>query len=228
MDGVGSFGARSWCAWKGRPVNEARHGTPGDGPRQPTSDLARDALQRTLLNTDGTVVRLLEAWFHDPIGLASQHQFTTPVQPTDAELHADGTETILRRRVLLHGRHSGRNYVHAEATVVLDRLPSGLREQLLTTAEPIGRLLRRHRVETFREILRTGQRPAGPLADDFSIDSADTLLYRVYRLWTGGRPVMLIAEHFPADPPLHPSSEPDVVVELDADDQSAPHACGSS
>ncbi|HVL99761.1 MAG TPA: chorismate pyruvate-lyase family protein [Egibacteraceae bacterium] len=189
-----------------------------------------DALQRILLTTDGTVVQLLESWFDDPIELAGHEQFITPVQLTDEDLQPAGHETILRRRVLLRGRRTGRNYVYADTAVVLDRLSAPVRESLLSSAEPIGRVLRRHRVETFREILRTGRRPVGALAGDFGCDSADQLLFRVYRVVSGGLPIMLIAEHFPAGPlPSAEDTDPQMVVDLrdDVEDTLPKRPCGS-
>lgn len=168
----------------------------GSGPAL-LSDPSLSALQRILLTTDGTVVQLLEAWFDDPIGLAGHQQFSTPVGPADRDLQPAGDETILRRRVLLNGRRTRRNYVYADTAIVLDRLPAGLRHDLLTTSQPIGRLLQRHRVETLREVLRMGRRPAASLATEFGIDGDDELLYRVYQVVAGGRPIMLISEHFP-------------------------------
>lgn len=169
-----------------------------------------------MLTTDGTLVLLLEAWFNDPIRLAAHEQFTTPVYPTDEDLQPAGGETILRRRVLLRGQRTGRNYVYADTAIVLDRLTPPVRDGLLSTSEPIGRLLRAHRIETFKEVLRSGSRPAGAVAAEFGCDPADDLLYRVYRMFSGGRPIMLIAEHFPARPapPPEPGEGTADVVDL--------------
>lgn len=213
-------------------LTEGRHGGTRLDQREEAPATSRterpvEALARILLTTDGTVVRLLEAWYDDPIVLAGHEQFTSPVQPTDTDLEPDGTETILRRRVLLQGQRTGRNYVYADTAIVLDRLPGALRDQLLSTPEPIGRLLRAHRMETFREMLRTGRRPVGSLAGEFGVDSADELLYRVYRVVSGGRPIMLIAEHFPARPAHdgQPQADHDVIIHL-GDDAAAARSPG--
>lgn len=194
------------------------------------SDRSLSALQRILLTTDGTVVQLLEAWFDDPISLAGHQQFTTPVGPTDGDLEPMEGETVLRRRVLLRGSRTQRNYVYADTAIVLDRLEATLRDALLSTSEPIGRLLQTYRIETMREVLHTGRRPAAALAAAFGIDSADELLFRVYRVVSGGRPIMLIAEHFPAAPLLEPDAGgPLTVVDLRSDTADAPQAqtCGT-
>lgn len=180
-------------------VDQAAGGAARSGKTM-LADPSLSPLQRILLSTDGTIVQLLEAWFDDPIVLAGHHQSISGVDGTDRDLQPTGDERVLRRRVLLQGRRTGRNYIYADTAIVLDRLPSALRDDLLTTSEPIGRLLHVHRVETLREVLRTGRRPAASLAGEFGIDSADDLLYRVYRVVAKGKPVMQIAEHFPLSP----------------------------
>lgn len=164
------------------------------------SDPSLDALQRILLTTDGTVVQILEAFFREPICLASHVQFVAAISPTDVDLQPTGDETALRRKVLLQGARTGRDYVYADTTIVLDRLEPPLRNDLLSTSEPIGRLLRAHRTETFREMLHMGRRRAESLSTEFSVDADDELLFRTYRILTAGRPIMLVAEHFRATP----------------------------
>lgn len=161
------------------------------------SDPTLDVLQRVLLTTDGTVVQILEAFFDDPICLGSHVQYTEPLSPADADLEPTGDETVLRRKVLLQGTRTGRNYVYANTGVLLDRLEGPLRRDLLHTSQPIGWLLRAHRMETFREMLRMGRRRAGSLAAEFGLDPDDELVYRTYRIIWRARPIMLLVEHFP-------------------------------
>ncbi len=161
-------------------------------------DATLSMAQRLLLTTDATVVRLLEACFGERICTAGLEQASTPPQPTDAELELEGSETILRRKTLLQGIRTGRNYAYAEAEVVLDRLEPSLQEALVSTSEPIGHLLVAGRVETFRELLQTGGTPADSRGDLFGIRSSDMLLSRTYRIIAHGRPIMLITEYFPS------------------------------
>jgi len=160
-------------------------------------DAAPTALQRVLLTSDATVVRLLEGFFGEPVRTEGLGQLTRPASPADAELEPAGHETILCRQTLLQGSVTGRNYLYAEAWVVLDRLDPVLREGLLTTSEPIGHLLAANRTETFREVLRLGHKPAGPLGLQFGLEGGDELLSRTYRIVAGGKPIILLTEYFP-------------------------------
>lgn len=156
-------------------------------------------LQRLLLTTDGTVVRLLEVCFGEDVRLAGRKQFTSPVSSKDEDLQPQGHETLLRRTVVLQGSQTGRNFVYAHSVVVLDRLDPPVREGLLSTSEPIGIVLAANRTETFKELLRTGRTPAGEEAAHwFALDPSDELLFRSYRIVSGGTPIILITEHVPA------------------------------
>lgn len=165
------------------------------------ADPSLDVVQRLLLATDGYVVRLLEVCYGEAVRTAERMQFSEALAPTERELEPDGDDTALRRTVLLQGARTGRVYLAAEATVMIDRVPAAVRAGLLDGDEPIGWLLQRHRVETFRELRRAGRVAAGRLASSFGLDAGDELLWRTYRMISGGRPITLITEHFPAHRP---------------------------
>ncbi len=160
-------------------------------------EMRLSALQRLLLTTDATVTRLLAGLFGESVRTDGLGQSCRQASPADAELELAGHETLLCRQTLLQGSDTGRNYLYAEACVVLDRLASGLREDLLNTSEPIGALLRAHRTETFREVLRLGRRPAGALGPRLDMDSGADLVFRTYRIMSGGSPIMLLTEYVP-------------------------------
>jgi chorismate-pyruvate lyase len=160
-------------------------------------DASLGVLQRVLLTTDATVVVLLEGFFGESIRTEGLEQVCRPASPADTELELAGHETILCRKTLLQGSDTGRNYLYAEAWVVLDRLESDVREGLLTTSKPIGRLLAANRIETFREVLHSGWTPAGPLGRRLGTQGGE-VLFRTYRIIVGGRPIMLLTEYFPA------------------------------
>jgi len=154
--------------------------------------------QQVLLGTDGTVLHLLEVYTGEPIEAVKLGQELTeaPEDDTDAQVAA-GTP-VLRRKVLLRGAHTGRHLIHAEVVVVAGRLPAGLLDALLTTEVPIGALLRRHELESRREVLRVWREPAGSRASYFTLDPGDPMLARTYVILARRRPIMVISERFPA------------------------------
>ena len=158
---------------------------------------ALDVLQRILLVTDGTLTDTIEAAFSEPISLhkleSETRQACCPI--TELDLHA--TETVMTRTVLLLGKYSGAVYVCAKSLLAVDRLPSQLRQDLLATNIPLGRLWSQHRLETWKELLSIDTTSEADIAQYFNLSKDCTLLSRTYRLFSGGRPLMLITEYFP-------------------------------
>lgn len=153
--------------------------------------------QRILLTTDGTLTDILEAYLFEQIRvtkLSEELTITTGDIPLlDLE---QGTE-IIDRRILLQGRISHRNFIYAESIIVPDRLDELFRNELLKTRLPIGKIWLEHKVETFKEIVRSGREPAHQLATHFDINPDDYLLFRSYRVISQRKATMLITEKFP-------------------------------
>lgn len=154
-------------------------------------------VQRLLLTTDGTVTQVLEAYAGEPILVVKLAQAREPWNGDHGQLQLGNGDMVLRRSVLLQGRHSERNFVYAES-VITDRLAAGLLHELMEGDRPIGKLLGEHRVEAFREVVAWGQEPAGECSRYFGIGPDEPVLWRSYRVLSCGRPVMMITEKFPA------------------------------
>ncbi len=152
---------------------------------------------RTLLVTDGTVTKSLEAWFWEPVRVRTlgQHRERLPKPEPWLEMEAGGE--MLHRQVVLEGQQSGRLLVFADSAIRLERLPARLREALLAERIGIGELLRECGLETYREILELGERHDAPIAALLGRPAGCRLIYRTYRINQGGEPAILITEYFP-------------------------------
>ena len=152
---------------------------------------------RILLATDGTLTHILEAYADELVRLVklSQSLVTEPAARKPFDL--DDDERALRRVILLQGATSGVTFIHADSVVMLDRLPAGVADALLTTERPIGKLLAERRTETFREIAGAWEECHEPIAAHFGLTAQDPLLARTYRIVAGGRPLAWITETFP-------------------------------
>lgn len=151
-------------------------------------------LRRAVLATDGTVTKLIESLLERVV---IEKLGQEPVAAPLAEWPdlAPGT-AVLRRTVLIRGAGSRRIFLHAESLVVLERLDPVFREELAATDKPIGKLIREHRIESYRELLAERSEPAGARAPALGVDAGEPLIARTYRIHVGGRPAIQITERF--------------------------------
>ena len=154
---------------------------------------------RLLLISDGTLTDIIEASFLEPIELVKlsvdSYLATVPVEALEIKTG----DPVMRRKILLRGGISGTNYVYAQTLIALNSLPDKVREELVSSDSPIGRLWVKHKLETRKEMISIWREAAGPLAEYFDISADRELLARTYRVFSGGAPSMLISEYFPAD-----------------------------
>ena len=156
-----------------------------------------DPFQRVLLVMDGTVTQILEAFQGEPIEIVRLGQEDRLLTADHTWLEADAGETVIDRRVLLRGTDTGRGYVYATSTIVLSRLPAEVQQGLVEPGAGLGRLLARSGLETYRERLWYGVDVSGNDAEPRRCLDAGLLLSRTYRIFSQGRPLMLISEKFP-------------------------------
>jgi chorismate-pyruvate lyase len=115
---------------------------------------------------------------------------------TDAPspLEVSATEPVLSRRIILRG--ATRPYLYAHSWLVPSRMPQEMQAAMLQTDTPIGQLWKAARLETFREIIDFRRERDLEVAALLDVDA--TLLSRTYLIHTGGSPMGLIVEKFPA------------------------------
>src|SRR5262245_53884621 len=157
---------------------------------------ALDPLHRVLLVTDGTLTETLEAIFLEPIELVRVGQRNVKANASHALLEPADGETVVERKILLRGSRTGTNYVYAESLIAADRLGPEFRHGLVESDVPLGRLWIERKLETFKEFLEVRCEPAAQIPE-FGPD-VSTLLVRTYRVYSAGRPVFVITEHFPS------------------------------
>lgn len=154
-------------------------------------------LLRTLLVTDGTVTRFLEAYFLEPVKLERVLQEEVTLEADLPSLDLARGNTVLKRQVLLCRNSTKEVYTFAESFIRLDRLWPELRDDLLEGRLGMGELLRDRRMETYRELLSYGKENTGHLSHLFKIGKDETLFSRSYRIFNRQRPTILISEKFP-------------------------------
>jgi chorismate-pyruvate lyase len=143
---------------------------------------------RTLLVTDGTVTKILEAYFWEPVTVDTlTQQFETATEALPWIAVAPG-EQCLSREVRLRGQDSGRSFAEAFSLIRPAQIPADFRQRLIDREIGIGALIRDSGLESYREVLDVGL--------DRTADGA-AAVFRTYRIFIAHQPVILITESFP-------------------------------
>lgn len=142
------------------------------------------AYHRSVLLTDGTVTRTVEAHVLEPIEVRCTAQYeTTAAADGDGWLDVAPGDAVIARQVHLIGAHSGTHYVRAESLIAPARLPESFSAALATEPAGIGAALQNSYIESYRQLLYFGV-------------TADAVCARCYRIYTDGRPALVIREWF--------------------------------
>ncbi len=152
---------------------------------------------RALLASDGTVTKLLEAFYAEPIEVQRLSHAEFPAEHDLPPLDIVRGDTLLHRRILMCGARSATVYGFAQSYLRTDLLWPGVRDDLVRGTLGIGELMRARRIETYREPLTCEFCPAAELAPDLRVAPHDLLVSRTYRIFVGRAPCIYIVDKFP-------------------------------
>jgi chorismate-pyruvate lyase len=152
---------------------------------------------RVLLVTDGTVTKTLQAYFGEAIEVDVLDHAERSSESPYPQIDIAAGDPILHRYVRLLGRTTRKVYAVAESVAVLEHISKQMRRQLLEEHKGIGELLREGRLETYRELLTANLTAAGRWAEDLQVAATAGVVSRDYKIYQGGRAVLLIREIFP-------------------------------
>jgi chorismate-pyruvate lyase len=147
---------------------------------------------RALLVTDGTVTKMLEAYFWEPVEVQTLEQGLITAERPIAWLNVSAGDEVLIRRARLQGTASDTHYANAFSVIRVELIPKPFRQRLIDREIGIGVLIRDSGMESYREVLEVGIEPP----DGASPTDSDRI-FRTYRIIIGARPVILITESFP-------------------------------
>ncbi len=156
-------------------------------------------VQKMLLGTDGSVTCLLEVVTGSPIEIETLVQKVVAADElVSRELKIDPGDEVNYRVVKLKNSATGETLIHATSFTPLKRLEDRFRTDLMRADVPIGTILKKHRIESRRDILRARVlRDAGEMNRVFNVFSKEPMLSRDYRIIRHGQPLMAITETFP-------------------------------
>lgn len=149
------------------------------------------ACLRICAGTDGSVTQLLEVLTGKTVEVKTLEQSIIKATPDIAKLLDIGIgEEVNNRLVTLNS--GGAIYVLAKSLAPIKRMPKAMRDDLMKADIPIGRILREHKLETRRDILK------------MEIVQMDffghvPVISREYRIIYENKVLMWINECFPVD-----------------------------
>jgi len=156
-------------------------------------------LQTILLLTDGSVTTLLEAISGDEVSVTTLSQVVaTPGKDVASALEIGTTEMVNHRTVVLKNSRTGEALVYAVSYTPLLRLEPGFRDDLMRADTPIGKILKKHAIESRREILKIGVRESDNIISLGLGNRSGPFLFRSYKIIRAREPLMFIEEFFPA------------------------------
>ena len=170
----------------------------GGHDHEPVPLAALPAFLRTLLVTDGTVTKSLEAFYWEPIEVVTVSQAIVRAENDIEWLDVAAGDEVVGRHVVLRGRTSGIRYTRAHSLIRHHLIPELLRTRLIAGSLGIGELIRDCGLETYRELLEIGACsavPGSPGADGEAL--AGAWVHRTYRIVIAGQPAILVTEYFP-------------------------------
>lgn len=153
--------------------------------------------QRILLQADGTVTAILEAYLNEQIQVVKLSESIEKIKLELPNIKLNHPEEVMVRKILLQGKISQRNFIYADSFILINNLEKRFSHELLETNKPIGKLWSEQKVETFKEIIHSGIEPANELANYFCIKPEENLIVRTYSVSSQGKITMIITEKFP-------------------------------
>ncbi|MEA3278610.1 MAG: chorismate pyruvate-lyase family protein [Pseudomonadota bacterium] len=150
---------------------------------------------RALLVTDGTVTKILEAYFWEPVEVQTLQQDFVSAERSIDWIHVHPEDPVLFRRARLRGVDSGEVYATAVSVIRTELIPAALRQRLIDREIGIGVLIRDSGLESYREVLEVGVEAVEP--GKVTEPGRSDIVYRTYRIIIEREPVILITESFP-------------------------------
>lgn len=157
---------------------------------------AVEPVLRSLLLTDGTVTRALEAQALECVTVKVVAQASGPLPSAAAEpLETHTGESSVHRRVEIGTAKNPMPLIWAESHILPQRLPGDFLNVLQNAPEGIGESFQQVRLESCRDLLWFGL-DAPPDWSSVATDPSSQAITRCYRVTAGGRPCLLISESF--------------------------------
>ncbi|RLI77665.1 DUF98 domain-containing protein [Archaeoglobales archaeon] len=154
-------------------------------------------IHKILLHTDGSITKILEAITGKDVEVETVKQDIIKADKKIAEILKveEGIDVNYR---IVNLKIDNDVLVHAISYTPIIRLERDFKDDLMKADIPIGKIMRKYKIEARREINWTKTKRAGEMAEIFGIGEEDVLLVRNYNIIHKGEILINITEYFPA------------------------------
>ena len=162
-----------------------------------TQEIDLTPFLRACLLTDGSLTILLEAFTGNEIKISGLKQKTiSSNEKLSKELKINSGEKLNEREVILSAEQ--KPLVYARSYAVISRLSNDAKNDILNTDIPIGKILKKHKVEMHREIREIRIKSDEKIAKILNLNNKnnDKILWRSYVIIQNNVPLMKIEEYF--------------------------------
>lgn len=159
-----------------------------------TEPIDDSALLNTILNQDGSVTRLLETLFQEPIEVELLNQHYQSADKNKVKGNRDN-EKRLYRNVFLTGSETDTRYLYATSVIRTDYLNAEIVEALLNQKIGIGKIIEQYKIETYRELLEIKPVDSDIMRSMFK--TKGDISSREYEIYIDSVASIRIAEYYP-------------------------------
>lgn len=155
-------------------------------------------LQRVLLGHDGSMTKILELVSCEPVILTTISQAVVPCPDEIAEkLETPPGQEVNEREIVMLGGSDQHPLLYAKSHTPICRLKPEFRSDLMRADIPIGKIMRKHRIESRRVILEIGVKEQDGLLSKV-LRCSGPFLWRSYNIIAGEKPLITVSEFLPA------------------------------
>ena len=149
--------------------------------------------------TDGSVTTLLEVITGKPVIVSTLIQQIVKADLERASaLDVEEGDNINYRVVVLRNKRDPRPLIYAESYTPIARLQKEFRRDLMKADVPIGRIMKKLKIESRREIRHVQTTHSQELSELFNVPSHVPMLSRTYNIICHGQVLIRITETFPS------------------------------
>ncbi|MDA2068157.1 chorismate pyruvate-lyase family protein [Bacillus cereus] len=148
---------------------------------------------KILLFSTSSMTRLLEIYNDEEIKVEIIQQTDNYILPSILTPFVNDTKNTILREAYLYTRESLKTCLHAFSLLFVNNIEDCIQEELIQGEIPIGKIIEKYKLETYREILTISNLEHN---NDSFLGIGENIIYKVSEIRYKMKPLFLVAELF--------------------------------